>query len=158
MYIGAIETWLSFSFFSFSIRGGRHTKNRHDPPEPNPPTVAIRHNREKKGRRVLIRQKLERPEREPTVILLLNANLQAANNSATATATPKKGMSILYRPFNPESLLSCWRASVWWISLITSLSAVLCVSFNSFFFYRVFIDDGPLWCHRIIPPAPLDRN
>jgi hypothetical protein len=36
--------------------------------------------------------------------------------------------------------------------LITSLSAVLCVSFNSFFFYRVFIDDGPLWCHRIIPP------
>jgi hypothetical protein len=30
--------------------------------------------------------------------------------------------------------------------------------FQQLFFYRVFIDDGPLWCHRIIPPAPLDRN
>jgi hypothetical protein len=145
-----------FLFFSFSIRGGRHTKNRHDPPEPNPPTVAIRH-REKKGRRVLIRQKLERPEREPTVILLLNANLQAANNSATATATPKRDVYTI-PPIQPR-VSSFLLTSISLMDFIDYISVCCFVClFQQLFFYRVFIDDGPLWCHRIIPPAPLDRN
>ena len=124
-----------------------------------PATRYTRH-MEKKRRRVLIRQKLERPEREPTVIiLLLNANLQAANNSATAT-TPKRDVYIL-PPIQPSrvSSFSCWRA-VWWISLITSLCCFVCVSLSTAFFHLVFRPSttGHFDAIEYFPPAPLDRN
>lgn len=120
-----------FFFFSFSIRGGRHTKNRHDPPEPNPPAVQDTTGR-KKGGEFWSGRNLNALN-ENQLLFYCWMLISKPQTTARQQQQPQKGMSILYRPFNPESLLSCWRASVWWISLITS-RLLFCVSLSTAFF------------------------
>ena len=162
MYIGAIETWLS-CFFVFSFSSGwmyiRH--NRHDPPLGRGRGLegpAPRGQGEKREES-FDPEKLERPEREPTVFLLLKCvhKQLISKPQTTATTTTQKGcllwpyIYIYIPPIHPmgESLLfhsitllffsflSCW---VWWISLITSLFCIsqsLSLSLSTAF-YRVF--------------------